>query len=338
MGARKGRVTSIDVAREAGVSQTTVSYVLNDVADQKISAGTRRRVLAAVEKLGYTPSAAARTLRRGRSDIVLLVLPDVPVGPTLAEVIERLTDDLEQRGLTVISRRDRGHAPVAALWRELMPAAVVGFSGSIGPEDRERLRAAGIHCAGLLLDSGGGDVLSLPQTRIGRVQAGHLAATGHRLLGYAAPDDPRVRDFYELRLEGVRRGCAESGLGPPVVYEVPLGVRPAADAVRSWHEAGVTGICAYNDEVAFALLAGARAAGLAVPGDLAVIGVDNIPLAPFAVPPLTTVDQHGGTIAAHLAELVLGGIGNGVGSGAGTSRPARPPRAEAVTLVVRESA
>ncbi|MFC8432352.1 LacI family DNA-binding transcriptional regulator [Streptomyces sp. NPDC057253] len=336
--AAKSRVTATDVAREAGVSQTTVSYVLNNVTHQKISEQTRQRVLAAVARLGYSPSAAARTLRRGRSDIVLLILPDVPIGPAVAEMMERVSDDLERHGLTVISRRDKGHTTIAGLWRELMPAAVVNYAAAVSPEDLAEMDAAGIHTVGTRLDPVGEDPFSLSQIRVGRLQAGHLAGRGHQRLGYAAPDDSRVQYLYDLRLDGVRQGCAEAGLEPPVVYEVPLETGAATDAVRAWHGAGITGICAYNDEVAFALLAGARAAGLTVPGDLAVIGVDNIPLARFAAPPLTTVDQHVGTIAAALTSEVLGGIEVSPVVGRSGSRPPRAPRAEAVALVVRDSA
>ncbi|WP_024287332.1 substrate-binding domain-containing protein [Cellulomonas sp. KRMCY2] len=92
----------------------------------------------------------------------------------------------------------------------------------------------------------------------------------------------------------------------------------------------MTGICTYNDETAFAVLAGARRLGLAVPADLAVIGVDNIPLAPLAEPPLTTVDQNTDALAAHLAREVAHDV-------LGTPAP-RPLPADAVTIVVRESA
>ena len=73
-------VTSADVARESGVSRTTVSYVLNGTPGTSISDATRQRVLEAAARLGYAPSAAARTLRSGRSDLVLCLLPDWPVG------------------------------------------------------------------------------------------------------------------------------------------------------------------------------------------------------------------------------------------------------------------
>src|SRR3954447_11730402 len=85
------RVTATDVAREAGVSQATVSYVLNDTPGQTIPEQTRQRVRAAMDRLAYTPHAAARALRRGHSDTVLFVLPDWPLGASLVAVIEGLT-------------------------------------------------------------------------------------------------------------------------------------------------------------------------------------------------------------------------------------------------------
>jgi DNA-binding LacI/PurR family transcriptional regulator len=332
MAGRYGRVTAADVAREAGVSPTTVSYVLNNVPHQKIPDETRQRIHSAVARLGYKPSAAARALRRGRSDIVLLVIPDVPIGAAVAQIVERLTEALEPHGLTLVTRSER-HTPLAALWQELMPAAVVALI-ELNRDDRAAMTAAGIHVVGALLrpDLDDSTTLSVPQHLIGRLQVEHLAATGHRHIGYAGPGDPRVRAFYDLRLDGARAACVDLGLDPPTGYEVPLDAAAAVTAVRAWREATprVTAVCAYNDETAFALLAAARELGLAVPAELAVIGVDNIPLAPFAHPPLTTIDQNLGALTTHLAGMIVGGI-----AGAHTTRA---PRSEALALVIRASA
>ena len=89
------KVTSADVARASGVSRTTVSYVLNSTPGASVSDSTRRRVLDAAAQLGYAPSAAARTLRRGRSDLVLCVLPDWPVGPAVEAWIAPDVDGAE---------------------------------------------------------------------------------------------------------------------------------------------------------------------------------------------------------------------------------------------------
>src|SRR5215218_9071233 len=94
------RVTSADVARMAGVSRATVSYVLNDTPHQTISAHTRDRVLHAAAVLGYAPSAAARTLRTGRSDVVLCLLPDWPIGPEVGSMLGNLSTALARSGLT----------------------------------------------------------------------------------------------------------------------------------------------------------------------------------------------------------------------------------------------
>ncbi len=332
MAGREGRVTAKDVARAAGVSQATVSYVLNDTPGQTIPEETRTRVRDAVQRLGYTPSAAARTLRRGRSDVVLLVLPDLHIGSAIAALIEKLEGELEAQGLALVTRRARPSRPVGAMWREMTPIAIVTLV-EIEPTVREEMRSAGVFVARSLLEPGSGDAtFVVPQVLNGRLQVEHLAAVGHRHIGYAWPANPGLEPFARLRLEGARMACVELGLDLPLVRGVPMRVEDAAAAVRVWRgvEPRVTGVCAYNDETAFALLAGLRLLGLAAPDDLAVIGVDNIRLAAFADPPLSTIDQNLDLLAAHVGALVSAGI---------AGRPLPPaPRSEALTLVVRASA
>ena len=86
-GRRPSRVTAADVAARAGVSRATVSYVLNDTPHQVIPETTRERVRAAAAELGYTPSVAARALMTGRSDIVLLLLPEWPIGTCVGPLL-----------------------------------------------------------------------------------------------------------------------------------------------------------------------------------------------------------------------------------------------------------
>lgn len=326
------RVTAADVARVAGVSRATVSYVLNDTPNQKIPPQTRERVLEAARTLGYIPSSAARALAKGRSDGVLLVLPDWPMGSTMTSIIERLTDEFDANGLSLLTRRRRPDQPLTALWADLLPRAVIALE-DIDPREEEVMHAAGIHVASALFAPGrDGNAHAIPQSLIGDLQVQHLAATGHRHLAYAAPRDPRVRVFLEPRLDGVRRACLDLGLDQPVTTEIDLDARDAAAAVQQWRAADprITAVCAYNDDLAFAVLAGMRTLGLSAPGDLAVIGVDNVPLSPFAAPPLTTVDPNQAVTAAHLARVVINGLAG--------KRPPPAPRSDAFTLVVRESA
>jgi DNA-binding LacI/PurR family transcriptional regulator len=172
--------------------------------------------------------------------------------------------------------------------------------------------------------------LAVPQQLIGRRQAGHLLAAGHRKIGYGYPDDARLRIFAEPRLAGVRDACREGRVGGPVLETVPLDPATAADAVRRWRAAGVTAVCAYNDEVALAVLAGVRLLGLDVPAGLAVIGVDDIPPARLAVPALTTVTTDQVAVAAYLSATVVAAIGGRPGPAVRT--------ADLVRLVPRESA
>jgi DNA-binding LacI/PurR family transcriptional regulator len=318
-------VTSADVARESRVSRTTVSYVLNGTEGTSISDATRRRVLETAARLGYAPSAAARTLRSGRSDLVLCVLPDWPVGPVVETILDHLADDLAERGLSVLVHHVRGDRPLSELWRAVTPRTVVGLT-DFAPDEALAMRQAGIQVVETGIDDPDAED---PQPRIGRMQVDRLVAGGRTRIGYATTDDPRIAEFADRRLAGVRAACAQHGLADPVV--IPVGVTLAAGtaAVAAWREAGITGVAAYNDEVAFAVLAGARAHGLTVPHDLAVIGVDDVPLAALAAPPLTTVTQSIEREASYLAACVLAALD-------GEEPPPRPH--DPPSLVERDSA
>lgn len=304
------RVTSADVARVAGVSRATVSYVLNDTPNQTISAPTRTRVLEAAASLGYAPSAAARTLRTGRSDVVLCLLPDWPIGPEVGNQLGNLSSSLARAGLTFVAhpgtREDR---PIAELWKAITPAAVLAFE-DLSDAEIDSMRAAGVALVVALLGRTRQRrrELEVPQQLVGRLQADHLAELGHTVLGYAYPDDDRVRIFAEPRLAGVRAACAARGLEPPVVLTVPLDREPAREAVLGWRARQVTAVCSYNDDVALAVLAGLRLSGLDAPRDLAVIGIDDIPAAGLAVPALTTVITDQAKVGAHLAATIVAAI------------------------------
>lgn len=320
-------VTSTDVARASGVSRTTVSYVLNATPGVTISEPTRRRVLDAAARLGYAPSAAARTLRSGRSDLVLCILPNWPIGPVLDTLLEELADKLAERGLAVLVHHGRGR-PLADLWRAVQPRTVVGFA-PFADADLRAMRQAGIQ----VVDAADGEAERVadadgPQAHIGRLQVEHLAAGGRTRIGWAGTTDERLADFARLRLAGVAAECARLGLPAPVRQDLDLTVGSAARAVAAWRDAGVDAVAAYNDEVGLAVLAGLRGAGLDVPADVAVIGVDDIPAAALAAPALSSVDQAISAQAAYLAACTVAALD-------GAEPPARPPHVH--TLVARAS-
>ncbi|AWS48420.1 LacI family DNA-binding transcriptional regulator [Streptosporangium sp. 'caverna'] len=294
------RATSADVANAAGVSRTTVSFVLNDKPGYSIPEETRRRVLDAAVRLDYRPRASARSLAAGRSDIVLLAIPDLPIGAGISRFVEELAGALAEHGLTMVTH-------LAGARGQLLPdvcaavdaSVVVGFDAF----DEDTVQA---------LYRAGADVVLPPRVAsspalqpIGRLQADHLIGRGHRRLGYAMPEHSNLRSMAEDRLDGVVGACLDAGLERPTVLSTSLEIARAAQAVAGWTERSVTGVCAFNDETAIAVLAGMRAHGLAAPGDLAVIGADDIPTARLTAPPLTTVCFDLPEVARQRAEEIM---------------------------------
>jgi DNA-binding LacI/PurR family transcriptional regulator len=329
-----GRITSTDVASAAGVSRATVSYVLNDTPGQKIPETTRQRVREAATRLGYSPSSAARTLRRGRSDLVLYLLPDLPIGPTVGDLLGHLTTGLAQHGLTlVVHPASRDAESMIELARAIRPAAVLTFT-AVDEPTRDRLRGFGDPAVLSLLpgDPGNSRETVLSQGNTGRLQVQHLADTGHQQLGYAWPDDPRVLPFARPRLAGVQQACRDLGLDPPSVQEVPLDVAAAVTAIRAWRAAtpAITGVCCYNDETAMALIAAATHLGLRIPDDLAIIGVDDNPAAALTVPPLTTIRTDTRIFAELCIAILLAQLNR--------QPPPRILDSTAVRLIIRQSA
>ena len=325
-------VTSADVARESGVSRTTVSYVLNGKDGVTISEATRRRVQEAAARLEYAPSAAARALRTGRSDLVLCVLPNWPIGPVIDTLLDHLARELAERGLSVLVHHGRGPRPLSELWRAVTPRAVVGFT-AFDAADQRAMRQAGIQVLVTVVEPELDDAAaySISQVKIGRMQVEHLVSRGHRRIGYAAPTDSRLTVFAEGRLRGVRLECQERGLAEPLVEALDLEAASAAAAARSWRSATpqVDAVAAYNDEVAMAVLAGLRVEGVHVPDEVAVIGVDDIFAARLAAPPLTTISQSIEAQAVYLAAAVVAALDGEM------EPPGRP--GDILEVVVRES-
>lgn len=324
----KARTTADDVARAAGVSRATVSYVLNNDPRQTISPATRAKVEQAAVELNYTPLASARSLSRGRSDVVVMLMPDRPLGSVIPAIMDTLADRLAPHGLELVLHRCRPDRSVRRLWSAITPAAVIRM-GSLGASDDESLRRAQI---GYLLELADTEAETghplFPSRQIGQTQGDHLIGRGHRRLGYAWPADERVRTFAEARLAGVRSAAGRAGLAAPEVIVVSPDRDVALDAVRRWTAAGTTAVASYNDELALALLDAARRDAIEVPRRLAVVGVDNLPWGAYAEPSLTTVAPRAAAIAEFISESIWAGI-------SGAEPPPLPDKL--VQLVIRHS-
>ena len=300
------RITSTDVAREAGVSQTTVSFVLNGTRGQTIPEETRRRVLDAAKRLDYRPRASARSLAAGRSEVVLLALPGVPISANLSRFIEQLAAALVEHGLSLVTHLAEGPGRrLPDLCAAVDACAVV----SLVPFDEETADA--LRRAGAEVVFGTGEQAGTELREIGRLQARHVIGLGRSRLGYALPGQHATQWRVQERLRGVAAACAERGLAEPLALGVDTDGAQAALAVDRWIHASVTAVCAYNDETAMAVLAGMHLRGLRAPDDIAVIGVGDIAAAQVSIPPLTTVGFDYEETGRELAQAVVDSLDGG---------------------------
>ncbi len=273
--------TSADVARLAGVSRATVSHILNG-RGQRFTAATHEKVRRAVEELHYRPSPAGRALVRGRSDLVVALIPYTTFGTNLQDAIDRLSAEVATIGLKVVVRLAGPDltGTVEALL-DLRPAAVLDWD-TLPAADRDTLRTAGV----ALIDAA--------STRLnqdaGRLLTVAVLARGPRTLLYAALLDTRSDIFGPDRYAGMAAEAADRGLPAPDLVAVPLDPAGAAVALQPHFAAGTPlAIGCYNDEVAIAVLSAARTHGRTVPAEVTVAGVDHTPVGQLITPRLTTI-------------------------------------------------
>ncbi|MEU9700587.1 LacI family DNA-binding transcriptional regulator [Streptomyces sp. NPDC047981] len=286
-------VTSADVARLAGVSRATVSFVLNNTQEHRVSETTRARVQAAAEQLGYVPHAAARSLRAGRSNLVLVPASVSAAGRLVSAWVDDLESELERHGYVLVLHAGRFPDPVssARAWAELRPAAVVALDGdNLSGQAVEVLSRAGVR--GVLAFASrevpGAHTVDFDQSSIGALAVEHLVAQGRRKIGVVMPQERGLGTFARPRLVGAESVAARS---TATVTPVDLSYthESAAELAGRWRELGLDGVFAYNDEYAALLLHALRNEGVSVPEDVAVVGCDDLVLSALQQPPLTSV-------------------------------------------------
>ncbi|WP_433567137.1 LacI family DNA-binding transcriptional regulator [Nocardia sp. CA-151230] len=329
--------TSADVARLAGVSRATVSYVLNGRSDERVRPQTRDRVLAAVRELGYAPNATARTLRTGRSNTVLMPTIQLPGSPPLDTFIEQLAFALAEQDLCLLMHGGRRHTGLEAAqeWAALRPVAVIANPHQCPPESVEFLQRAGVRAVVLLgaQASEAGSAIALPvdHSAVARTAAEYLIDRGCRRLACLVPTGA-LAVLGIPRLEAVSLVANPAGI-PVERVDCDLTEQSITPTVNRWRTDPASrpdGIYAYNDEHALLLIEALREAGLRTPDDIAVVGSGNFPMGRILRPRLTTTyvpaERHATAIATTIANALNGATG--------TTVPAPPPP----ELIVRESA
>jgi LacI family transcriptional regulator len=337
----RARPTQADVARRAGVSQSLVSYVLND-SNVSVPEATRQKVRDAILELGYEPNHAARALRTRRSMTIALVIPDI-TNPFYPAVERGAQQAAEEAGYQIITYNTDGVAEkerAAVRWirqRAHADGAVI-YDFHLARDDYQALLDAGVAVA--IVASSTLRIGDLPVDRcIVDTAAGAERITTYLIeRGYdpiATITGPLDSEVGAARLAGFRQALAAAGIQPDPrhivasdhTYEGGLVAMAQLLSVEPRPRA----VFAANDLMALGAMGHARDEGVRVPEDVAIAGFDDIDAARMVTPRLTTIHQPQRDIGGQVVRLLLGRLSGDV------TAPAQELRAK-LELVVRESA
>lgn len=293
----KQRVTMKDVAEQAGVSQTTVSFILNELPHVSIPEETRERVWAAIDQLGYRPNALARGLRGQSTQIIGFVSDKVASAPFAGEVIEGAqTAAWAHEKLLLLVNTSGNQALKAAAVETLLEQQVEGIIYATMYHRVAQPPATLHEVPSVLLDCYVED-RSLPSVVPDEVQGGRTATEfllqkGHRRIGFITTDVAVPAAWG--RLEGYRQALT----GHDLPFHDRLVVSQSSDATGGCQATlqlmeqpeRPTALFCFNDRMAMGAYEALRRLGLSIPEDVAVIGFDNQEvIATGLYPPLTTI-------------------------------------------------
>ena len=315
----KKRSTSRDVAELAGVSRTTVSFVLNDVPGMRISEEARQRVLDAARQLDYHPDATARRMVKGRTNVIGFVLrqsqDQVFADQFLPQVLNGLSHAASAQGYHVLIEAVPPENKSDAYLRLVRERHVDGIVLS-GPrfDDEELLR---FHAEGwpvvLMGQLPTTDLMSVDIDNVNSAATAtrHLIELGHHrvaLITNAGPTYTAATD----RLAGYQQALNAAGL----TYDEELvrfgdftpysGVTAMNELLQL--ESHPTAVFVASDTVALGALQAIRTRGLRVPDDIAIVGFDDVPLSEFIDPPLTTIRLPAYGLGWGAADLLIRAI------------------------------
>ncbi len=300
-----------DIAAQAGVSEATVSRVLNGKAG--VAPATRQAVLTALDLMGYE---RPQRLRQRSNGLVGLVIPELgnPIFPAFAQAMEK---SLIQHGYTpILCTQEPGGAPEDEFTEMLLDRGVSGivFVSGLHADTTARMdRYTRLTDRGLpiVLVDGYSDAIPAPFiSPDDRLAVQHLVDLGHERIGLALGQ----RRFVPVirKIEGFRQAMAQLlGLTDVenLVQHSLFSVEGGQAAAGALIERGCTGIFCASDLMALGAIRAARERGLSVPGDVSVVGFDDSPLMAFTDPPLTTVRKPIGAMAAAAVQTLLEEIG-----------------------------
>jgi alanine racemase len=330
------RVTIADVAIAAGVSKTAVSFAFNN--PERLGQGTLDRILNVAHEIGYTPHPAARALSMRRSGSIGVLIPQrlktVFANPFMAELIQGLGEFSEAHDLTLLLVPPLD----GSLEGAIRAASVDGFiSLGLSPNDPAIRTMDRLGIPAVMVDSD--DSSAHPAVNVddhggAEAAARHLLELGHRDLALVMLPPTTSQSWptpvTARRLAGYQKAIQEAGVEEPFMLTAGATIEAGARAFAALPKGRrrPTGVLVMSDMAAIGLMAAAQSAGLRIPGDLSVVGYDDLPVAAWTTPALTTVHQpivEKGRLAAGLLIRLLQG------------KPVSSPPPLSTELVVRGS-
>lgn len=320
-----------EVAARAGVSPATVSRVFTQ--PDAVAAPTRAKVLEIAGQMRYTPHPVARSLARGRTGNLGIVVPDM-ANAFSAMITKAVQQEARRDGYALFVAGSDELPQDEIQWARAMAPQVDGMLlvSPLMPDDAlaEIAAQAPVVLVNRLID--GIPAVLADATEATGHAVEHLHALGHREIVYLAGPTGYSNS---MRLQGYREACARLGIDPvelgPFRAQFSAGIR-AADLVLA---TPATGVVAYNDEVAVGVINRMGDRGVSVPGDVSVVGFDDTSLAEMVTPRLTTVRLPTTAVGQAATRSLLDLIGGREGSTA-TPTPAGPLALPA-ELIVRSS-
>lgn len=299
-----------DVAERVGVSVQTVSAVVNDKPG--IGEETRARVLEAVAALGYRPYSVARSLRTRETRTLALIVSDI-ANPSFATMASAAENDAHAHGYSLIvynthDDTEREAASVRTLAQRWIDGVLFVAAEDSMPT-LDAFRAAGIPTVAIerIPEGYGGPSVTLDNVEAGRRAAAHLAALGHVRTG-AITGPLRLRLVRE-RLAGFEQGLAVYGLALSACVTEPgdWTCEAGAEAMARILDCPTppTAIFAANDRMAIGAMRAIHDAGRRVPDDISVMGVDDVEVAAYQIPALTTIRQSFADLGRRAVQLLL---------------------------------
>ena len=331
------QATSRDVAARAGVSQSTVSLVLTGHPRARIAATTRERVLAAARDLGYRPNLLARGLVKRRSFAIGVVAPslDNPFFSGIVSGADRVATESGYGVLLCDAREVPAHVHLQRLRDRQVDGVLVAPSVAENPEARALLEGMNV----VVMDAPEGALPGVPSDAdsAGAQAARHLLSLGHRRMAFLGPASPA--HTFRARERGFVRTLREAGIAltSEALRRVPATVRGGEEGMAALLSGGCppSAVFCVNDLVAVGALKACAVSGLHVPDEISILGCDDIELARYVSPELSTIRIPVREIGARAARLLLRAI-----EGDASTRSPSPhalSRPVAVQLVVRET-